>query len=352
MIRQKFDPSRVRRLLIRSTNWIGDAVMTTPAVRAIRRNFGRAEISILVKPWVAPVFADSPHVDRLLIYDAAGRHHGSSGKLRLARELRRRRFDAAILLQNAFEAALITWLAGIPRRVGYKTDARGPLLTHGVRCTAAVKRVHQTRYYLTILEALGMSVGSQRLDLFLGPAGPERAGRILRARGVSPHQRLVGINPSATFGPAKQWLPESFARLADRIQEHLDARILMFGGPGDRQLGERIQQMAARPMVNLCGRTSLEEAMALIQVCDLFISNDSGLMHVAAALDVPLIAIFGSTNPVATGPYSVNSRVLQASLPCAPCCRPTCPLGHMECMTRIDVETVFRSASDLMAVAG
>lgn len=341
-------PHHIKRLLIRSTNWIGDAVMTTPAVRAIRKNFSNADISLLSKPWVAPVFDHSPHVDHILIYDDSGVHRGTGGKLRLARELRRYRFDAAILLQNAIEAALITWLAGIPRRIGFDTDGRRLLLTHPVHRTREVKSIHQTGYYLTMLKGAGLKTGSPELALELGAEDRYRAEKRLAQFGIPKQRKLIGINPSATFGPTKQWFPERFAALADRLQATFDAAIVLFGGPGDRVLGDRIAAAMQKPPIDLCGRTRLGEAMALIAACDLFITNDSGLMHVAAALKVPLIAIFGSTNPVTTGPLSTSSRVVKSQIECAPCLKPQCPLGHMNCMRNISVDMVFSVAEKML----
>ncbi len=170
------EKKKIKRLLIRSTNWIGDAVMTTPAVRAIRRNFPGAHIGMLAKPWVAPVFAHSPHVDEIIIYQANGRHRGIGGTIRLARDLRAHRFDAAILLQNAIEAALIAFMAGIPNRIGFDTDARRMLLTHPVRCTKAIKAIHQTGYYLKMIEGAGLVGGDQTLELSLGTCGPAAGG--------------------------------------------------------------------------------------------------------------------------------------------------------------------------------
>jgi heptosyltransferase-2 len=158
----------------------------------------------------------------------------------------------------------------------------------------------------------------------------------------------IGINPSATFGPAKQWPPDRFAQLADRLCRAHDARILVFGGPGDGPLGEQIAGMMKCPCLDLTAKTTLGEAMALIEACDLFVTNDSGLMHVAAALQVPVIAIFGSTNPVTTGPHSPFARVVRAPMACSPCLKPECPEGHMRCMTAVDVETVFRTAGGLL----
>ncbi|HUV50294.1 MAG TPA: lipopolysaccharide heptosyltransferase II [Anaerolineae bacterium] len=338
----------IKQLLIRSTNWIGDAVMTTPAVRAIRKNFPHAEISILTKPWVAPVFESSPYIDNILIYDDFEKHKGLSGKLRLARELKTYGFDAAILLQNAFEAALIAFFAGIPCRIGYNTDARSFLLTHSVSCTPQIKKMHQTGYYLGILHGIGLDTDGPGLDLVVDKKYQNRAAKILEEHGVSRADRLVGINPSATFGPAKQWFPERYAALSDKIHEVFGARILLFGGPGDRELGRRISQMMQHPPVDLCGKTKLEEAIALINMCNLFITNDSGLMHVAAALDIPLIAIFGSTNPVTTGPKGLDSRIVRIPVECSPCLKPECPKGHLKCMDQIEVDMVFDVAKELL----
>ena len=338
----------VNRLLVRSTNWIGDAVMTTPAVRAIRRNFPDARISMLAKPWVAPVFAHSPHVDEIIVYDAHGRHHGLCGPVRLAKDLRAYRFDAAIFLQNAIEAALIAFLAGIPARIGYDTDARRLLLTHPVRCTKAIKSIHQTGYYLKMLEGAGLVAGEQTLELSVGAENRQRAERILWAHSVTPDLRVVGLNPSATFGPAKLWFPERYAALGDRLHKDHDATILIFGGPSDRELGQTISRMMAAPAIDLSGRTSLGEAMALIDRCDAFVTNDSGLMHVAAALKTPLVAIFGSTNFTTTSPYSPTSRMVRVPIECSPCMKPVCPLGHMNCMKQVTVDMVFDTLTGLL----
>lgn len=339
---------KIKRLLIRSTNWIGDAVMTTPAVRAIRHNFPGAHISLLAKPWVAPVFAHSPHVDQIIIYEANGRHRGIRGTVRLARDLRAYRFDAAILLQNAVEAALIAFMAGIPHRIGFDTDARRLLLTHPVRCTRAIKSIHQTGYYLKMIEGAGLVGGGQHLELSIGIEDRQRAERTLSAHGITPDRRVVGLNPSATFGPAKQWFPERYAALGDRLSNNLDATILLFGGPSDRKLGQDIVRMMAAPVIDLSGRTSLGEAMALIDRCNAFVTNDSGLMHVAAALNTPLVAIFGSTNSTTTSPYSETSRIVRVPIECSPCMQPVCPLGHMNCMKQVTVQMVSDAVEDLL----
>lgn len=338
----------IKRLLIRSTNWIGDAIMTTPAVRAIRRNFPNARISMLAKPWVAPVFAHSPHVDEIIVFEAGGRHAGAVGTLRLAKDLRKGRYDAAILLQNAIEAAIIAFLAGIPRRIGFDTDGRRLLLTHPVHRTKAIKAIHQTGYYLKILEGAGMTAGRPTLELHLDPADTRRAAQMRAEFGIAPGRPLIGLNPSATFGPAKQWFPERYAALGDLLNKELGALILIFGGPSDRELGRTITGLMSAPAIDLSGRTSLGEAMALIDRCTAFVTNDSGLMHVAAALGTPLVAVFGSTNWTTTSPFSDTSRIVRVPIACSPCMQPVCPLGHMNCMRQVSVAMVADAVKDLI----
>lgn len=340
--------NHTRRLLVRSTNWIGDAVMTTPAIRAIRDGFPNARISLLVKPWVAPVFDACPHIDEVIHYDAKGRHKGVSGLLRLSRELRKKDFDTAILLQNAFEAALIAFLSGIKKRIGFNSDARTLLLSHPVLRTKAIRSIHQTGYYLEILNGIGLPGGSQDLELFIGADQKERADQILEAKNVMRSKPIVGINPSATFGPAKQWFPEKYAALADRIHDAFDAAILIFGGPDDKALGKAISGMMKCRPIDLSGRTTLGEAMALIETCSAFITNDSGLMHVGAALKTPLVAVFGSTNFTTTGPFSSNSRIVHVPIECSPCMKPVCPLGTMACMKKISVDRVFNAVKEML----
>jgi heptosyltransferase-2 len=345
---RQIDFKNIKRLLIRSTNWIGDAVMTTPAVRTIRKGFPNAHISLLAKPWVSPVFESSEHIDRLLIYDGERRHKGFFGKFCLARDLKKYDFDAAILLQNAFEAALISFLAGIPLRIGYNTDARRLLLTHAVPCTNEIKKKHQTEYYLNILRGIGIGQDNRDLYLKLNQRDRFRAEKILLEQHLFLDDKIIGINPGATYGPAKQWPLDRYARLADRIQAFAGVRVIIFGGPADKSLGQKISQRMRHRPVDLSGKTSLGEAMALIERCNLFITNDSGLMHVAAALDVPLVAVFGSTNPAATGPLGSNSKVVQAAVPCSPCLKSECPEGHLKCMDQIDVDLVFDSVKEML----
>ncbi|MDY6822906.1 MAG: lipopolysaccharide heptosyltransferase II [Thermodesulfobacteriota bacterium] len=345
---RSFQPDMIDSLLIRSANWIGDAVMSTPAVRAIGKTFANATISMLAKPLVAPVFENSPHVDRMVVYADNDRHHGFAGKLRLAGELRREQYDAALLLQNAFEAAFITAMARIPVRIGYTTDARRLLLTHPVKNPKLYKQGHHVDYYLGILQGMGMEADREPLFLDAGAENRGRAEQILADQGMA-DRPLLGLSPGATFGPAKQWHPERYAAVADRLCAEGDWGVMLLGGPGDRAISEVIAEKMSVTAVNLCGRTTVGEAMALVERCGLFVTNDSGLMHVAAAFDVPLVAVFGSTDPVATGPLGTRSRVVRVDVPCSPCLKPECPEGHFDCMNRITADMVVAAAGEVLA---
>ncbi len=332
-----------RKILIRATNWIGDAIMTTPAVRTIRQNFPKAEISILVHPWVADVFSASPYIDRIIPYQKRSVHSGLSGMRRLSRELRRQNFDLAILLQNAFEAALIVKLAGIPLRLGYSRDCRGILLSHAIGLKKQRKKIHQVHYYQRLLTDAGFKLGPDELFLQVSQADRDSAARFLNSQ----EGPLIGLNPGAAYGPAKRWPAEKYADLAHMVEQKYQARVMVFGTNDDRQAAAVIARRC-KEIIDLTGRTTLAEAMALIDQCQVFVTNDSGLMHVAAALKTPLAAIFGSTNPVTTGPFSENNIILRQPLPCSPCMETHCRQNNFACMENIGVEDVLTAVDVLL----
>ncbi|MDD2389372.1 MAG: lipopolysaccharide heptosyltransferase II [Desulfobacterales bacterium] len=339
------DTKSVRNIVVRSANWIGDAVMSLPTLRAIRNDFPLARITLLAKPWVAPVFHHCPYIDHIMIYEASGRHKGVPGVLRLSRDMRKNRFDLAVLFQNAFEAALLAFLAGIPARLGYKTDGRHLLLTHGVPVTVERKKAHQVDYYLGIVEGANLPSCGNGLSLTVTEAERRQAEAILGRCGIESGDILIGINPGAAFGTAKRWFPERYAQLGRRLKA-LDQRIriVVFGGPGEKALGEWICGTVGKGCMNLSGMTSLREAIGLIDRCRLFITNDSGLMHIAAALHVCQLAIFGSTNHVVTAPFSDESSMIRVCMPCSPCLKPDCPAGHHDCMKAVTVDMVYAEA--------
>ena len=355
-----FDPRNVRRLLIRGTNWVGDSILSLPALKRARVEFPQAKITLLVLPWVAGIYEGCPAVDDIWLYDRQGVHRGLSGKLRLIRELRERRFDAALLFQNAFEAAVLTRLAKIPVRVGYDRDGRGWLLSHKVPVAPHVSKLHQTYYYLDLLEQLlGCARTSRGLEpkptsqfvartmpditLVVSPERRQGARIRLQSQGVDFNRTVVGVNPGAFYGSAKRWLSERYATVLDRLIDERQTSVVIFGSPNEVAIAEAIQSGMRRRPVILSGRTELSELIAMIGCCDLFLTNDSGPMHLAAALRVPTLAIFGATDEIATGPMSPASVVLNKRVECSPCLLRECPIDH-RCMKRISVEEVVQQA--------
>ena len=339
----------IEMVLIRGTNWIGDVVMTLPAVAAIRKTWPCARISVLAKPWVAEVYRLSPDVDEIIVFQEPGRHAGIIGKWRLAGELRQCRFDCAILLQNAIEAAIVARLAGIPHRAGYNSDGRGWFLTHSVRRTKEIRRVHQIDYYIEMVRALGCTPAGRDVRLRPGKDYDGLAEALFSRFGIAGNRPLIGIAPGAAYGPAKKWFPERFAAVADRLSGESGALTILFGSAADRESTAAVQGSAGHPLIDIAGMTNLKEAIALIARCSLFISNDSGLMHVAGALGVPTVAIFGSTNPVTTSPVGERSVVIHHDVDCSPCMKPFCPTDF-RCMEGIGVEEVCAAAQKLLSI--
>ena len=337
----------MNNILIRSANWVGDAVLTTPVIRAVRKNFPHARISILAKPWVEPIFFHNPCIDEILRYDDAGRHRRGMGTFRLGKDLRAYGFDLAILMQNAFEAALLSFLARIPNRLGYNTDGRRLLLTHGIRLDPALKQGHMIDYYIGILKGAALQTDGRELTLNVTDDERRSADHLLAQHQITKKKLLVGINPGAEGGTAKRWLPDRFAVLCKLLTGIPGVRVVIFGTAGDRALGQKIADSAGNRAVNLCGQTTLREVIALIERCRLLITNDSGLMHVAAALDTPQIAIIGPTHYKATGPSNPNSRIIRVSTSCAPCRNKDCPTDH-RCMTKITADMIFDAAKPFL----
>lgn len=324
--------------------------MSIPALREIRRLFPRAHITLLVRPWVSETFDNAEYIDEILIFDKGARGR-ISGLLRVVKEVRKRKFDMAILLQNAIEAALIAFLAGIPIRVGYPTDGRGLLLTHKAKLNRDPNRNHQIFYYLGILTGSGLARRAYESDSRFRPDITialerhelERAKEILIANRVDPSKRIIGLNPGAYYGPAKRWLTDRYAQLADLLIEKQTAEILIFGSAQEQTLAAELASHMKHKPKTFAGKTTLRELMALIKTCDLFITNDSGPMHLAAALDVPQIALFGSTDEIATGPFSQKATVIKHPVVCSPCLLRECPIDF-RCFTSISVAEVYSAA--------
>ena len=343
-----------QKILVRTPNWVGDAVISLPALQALRARFPNAEIVLAVKPWVSGVYHRHPAVSRQLIFDPPGEHQGIRGFYRFVRALRDERFDAAVLFQNAFQAAWMAWSAHIPVRLGYARDGRGFLLTHPVEAPPAAAYGHQVNYYLHLLFRAGLI---SRIDpvpaICLQLAVDERlwAAKYLEALGLTGPRFLVGLNPGGFHGPAKRWLPERYAALADRLIGSLHADVLIFDARAEKSLAEEIALAMKHTPLIVESQVTLRQLMSLLGVCRLVVSNDSGPMHLAAALGVPVVGIFGSTDERATGPVGPHTRVVRHRVACSPCGLRECPVDF-RCMRGVTVDATYQAVVDLVEEAG
>lgn len=339
-------------MLVRATNWVGDAVMSLPALRAIRRCFPHARISVLARDWVADLYRRESFADDVILYQAKPGARDWRGKLRLARQLGGEQFDCAILLQNAFEAALLSWLARIPRRIGYDRDGRGFLLTQAV----AVPRPgeiprHESFYYLELLKRAGLIADYPAPQgLLLEGAAAAREAGLRRFKSLELKPPIIGVSPGAAYGGAKRWPPERFAEAAAIVARKLQAQVAILGSAKERPLCEIVHVQLRQAGVesrNLAGETALGEFVELAAACRLMLTNDSGAMHVAAALGVATVAVFGATDPEATGPLGPLARIVREPVECSPCLLRECPIDH-RCMTRVSSARVAEAALELL----
>jgi heptosyltransferase-2 len=333
--------------MIRATNWVGDAVMSLPALQTIRERFPDSHITVLARPWVADIYARESFADDVILYRAGKGWHDLLGKLRLANQLRARRFDTAILLQNAFEAAALAWLAGIPRRIGYNRDGRGWLLTSAVPVPEPGSiPAHQRFYYLELLRRAGLIEAlpeSPMIRLGGAPAAAEAGQQKFTALGWT---AVTGVSPGAAYGTAKRWLPERFAEAAAALGKP----VALFGSADERAICAGIEAVLLErgiPAHNFAGQTSLREFIELAAACRVFLTNDSGAMHIASALGIPTVAIFGATDHVATGPTGPLAHIIRETVECSPCLLRECPIDH-RCMTAVPSSLVAAEAIRLI----
>jgi heptosyltransferase-2 len=317
------------RLLVRAPNWIGDMVLSLPALRDLKRNFPEARLTVLARPWVARLYEATPEVDTIL--DSRG--------LRADARAISGRFDAGVLLTNSFGSALCLAWARLPERWGYATDGRGPLLTRRARVPEQVRGRSQVYYYRAMLAGVGLRVS----------ASPDARLRCPEAWARSAASRLgdgpaIGVSPGAAYGSAKQWPAVRYAAAAERIARERGARVVILGAEAERPLAEAISAAMRLPAIDLCGRTTLPELVGVLSRLELLLTGDSGPMHLASALGTPLIAIFGPTDWRETAPAGpARHRLVREEVECAPCLLRECPIDH-RCMRRVGIDRVVDEA--------
>jgi heptosyltransferase-2 len=352
------------KILVVQPNWVGDAVMATPALRALRELYPSAHISYLMRRYVKPLYVGMPWADQLITY-RTGKTKAKAGKgqfFDLAARLRAGHFDLAVLLPNSFRAALVCKMALIPRAIGYDRDGRGFLLTDKllpVKERGKFVPSPIVKSYLGIAHYLGSDYRDTRLQLFVTPGEAREANDVFARCGLDPELHrpaasggppLVLLNPGAAFGAAKCWKPEYFAELADRLMDELNATVLLSAAPKERPIVESIKRQMRHAPVDLSNKgTTLGSLKEIVRRCDLMVTNDTGPRHIAAAMDVPVVTIFGPTHPEWTEIYYAKERQVAVKVFCGPCQKKTCPLDH-RCMTRVTPGMVYEKSVELLGL--
>ncbi len=326
-----------RRILVKEVNWLGDLVMSMPSLRAIRAAWPEAHLAVLVRKELASFFDGAGWLDEVMPYTVG---HGLSGlvdRRRIVGEIRSRHFDLGVLFPNSFESALWLTIAGIPRRAGYIADARGAMLTHKISPSRHSLTAHQVYYWLAMVRAtVGAAGNADDFKLDVHGAHREKMCRWLESRRKRSGSRLYTIAPAAAYGPAKEWPAARYAALIDLLAKRDGAECVLAGAPLERARCEEVAARSKSGAMVAAGETSIGELIALLSLSDGFIGNDSGCMHLAGALGIPTVAIFGSTNPARTSPLGPHTRVVYRKLECSPCLARTCRFGHYNCLTQIE----------------
>ena len=330
---------RNRILVTQTGGWVGDMVLLTPALRALKIAHPQSHVTLLIRPLVAGLMANHPYIDEVII-DNKGRGLSRLPSFyKLVSEIRRSGFDLAVVLHpTSFRNALIPFLAGIPERIGSNVSGRGILLTKACSDRTDLHEVHR---YLRVLELIDIREPNAKLEFWHTDADRHAAHQILATHGISSKEHPIGVNLGTTWR-TKRWSLENFAAVIRQVQKRFGARILLTGSTAEIPLGEALAGITKVEMINLIGKTTLTQLGALIESCKLYLTCDSGPMHIAAAVGTPTVALFGPTTPTRHGPYGENHEIIEKPVECRPCYKRKClrkDLPHL-CMTEIDPNEV------------
>ena len=339
------------KILVRGTNWIGDAVMSVPALRELRRIFPDSLITLHTRSWADGLFRDADFIDEIVTFDKA--RWKIKDVYDNSQFLKDDGFELAVLLPNSFESAITSFLTRIPRRFGYNKDVRGLMLTDPIAVPEWKNRRHEVFYYLNLISEvekrmLGRDTVSNAIpDISLNISDERKAAarQILSASGVDLSKKTVALGVGSTNSRAKRWPAERYAQLADLLQSELDANVVLVGSKDESDVSDKVTAACKQQPINLTGKTDLAEITAVLSAIDLLISNDMGLAHIAPAVGTEAITIFGPTNPETTRPFAENVTIVRKQVECSPCMLRDCPIDH-RCMTRISVEDVFEIAKE------
>ncbi len=329
----------MNNILVRGVNWVGDTILTYPTVQALKNLYPKSHLTILVPNHLVDLWKTFPFVDEIIPFIKKGGISSIWEDLNLSESLKERKFDLALILPRSFRSALHIFAARIPIRIGYKGEGRSLFLTHRIPRTQEVLCVHRVHYYRRLMEPLGKLEPIPPPRLFLREEDRGWAEKRLEELGLLDGRPLIGINPGAAYGLAKCWYPDRFAELGRRLSEKRKATVLIFGRKKEQDIANEILESLGSGGVDFTGETHLLQLAALLERCRLLVTNDTGTMHVASAIGTPVVAIFGSTDPVTTGPWGDGHVVVKKEVSCSPCLKRTCPTDH-QCMELITVDEV------------
>jgi lipopolysaccharide heptosyltransferase II len=335
-----------KNIIVRMPNWIGDLVMATPVLTDLRTAFPKSSITAMCQTPLGELLKEDKDIDELFSFGKVGIFRRRQERRNIVDKLRIGHFDLGILMTNSFSSAWIFWNGKIKRRIGFKNEGRSILLTDPLSFPEAIEKQHLVVTYKELLSPLDIPISDSKPRLYLKEAEIEQGRLFLEKLKVPKGSKIIGINPGAAYGSAKCWLPDRFKALTRRLLQNEDLYIVYFGNGATASLVDEICRGMPPRVINTSGLTTIREMMALIQICSVFVTNDSGPMHIAAALQVPLVALFGSTNPTKTGPYKWGT-VICKQVSCAPCYLRTCPIDF-RCMKAIEVDEVYQKVIELL----
>ncbi|HQU85684.1 MAG TPA: lipopolysaccharide heptosyltransferase II [Pyrinomonadaceae bacterium] len=341
------------KILVRGTNWIGDAVMTIPALRELRRIFPTAKISLHTRKWAQGIFQDASFIDEIIAFEKTGSKIKDS--LLQSKQIKNQNFDLAVLFTNSFESALVYKLAKIPRRFGFAKEGRSFLLTDSVAMPDWKNERHEVFYYLSLIAEIENAYFGTKTVLENAPVtkleiSDERkieARKILEKNGVDLSKKTIALGVGSTNSRAKRWQAESYAKLNDFLQNELNYNVVLVGAFDEMEVSNKVAELSNKKPIILTGKTDLSEAVGVLSEIDLLVSNDMGLAHVSAAVGTKTLVIFGPTNEKTTQP--IGSEIIRKNVDCAPCMKRDCPIDH-RCMTQISPEEVFEKARKMLEV--
>ncbi len=328
-------------IIVRMPNWVGDVVMATPVLSDLRTAFPKARITAMCRSPMGELLQASPEIDEIFSFSKTSRLVRRDEKKNILDKLKKGHYDLGLILPNTFSSAWWFWQGGVTYRIGYSCCGRGMLLTHPLPKPLDVQKQHLVATYKELLAPLGIKPSETLPKLYLRQEEVDQIKILLSQHGVRAHHRIVGINPGAAYGSAKCWLPERFREVTTRLLQDKDIIIVYFGDLVTANLVKEICQGLSPRVINMAGLTSLRELASLISVCHVLLTNDSGPMHIAGAFKTPVVALFGSTNSIVTGPWG-NGKVIQKHVACSPCYRRTCPIDF-RCMKGIEVDEVVQA---------